>query len=141
MSGLYNVLFGQSKSAPVLLGVIGLEQGSFYRFRDCYLSEAGEIAVYTRGGGGNRECYCANGGHPHEDGCVVPTQDALREHPCYLRDDDDEFDSTYATFYFKIPENLDREKLAGIDPELKREEVWAQFFDSMRAATKGASEA
>lgn len=104
MSGLYNMLFGRNPGSEVILATLGLTTKDVGRFRDCYVAN-GEIAVYTRNGGGNREhwdddreggegCSCT--------GCIITY--SLPRHPCYLRDKDDDFDCTYATIYFKFPE-------------------------------------
>lgn len=90
MSGLYNVLFGMNKEADVLLHLLGKDRGSFGRFRDAYLSD-NCIVVYTRCGGGNRDDY--------ED-----VFNEMRDHPLYKYDEDDDYDSTYASFYFDFPE-------------------------------------
>lgn len=134
---MYNMIFGENKNALLLLGVLGLIREDFYRYRDCYLSEEGEIAVYTRGGGNNRNCYCEDYGHePHDDdSCVVPSHEKNREHAMYLRDEDDSFDNTYATFYFSIPEDVDREKLVVVEPELARDEIWVSFLSALRDHT------
>lgn len=116
---MYNMVFGVSGAAPLLLGALGLTEEQCGRFRDCYLTEAGEIAVYTRNGGGNREAY--------QD--VI---DALARHPCYLRDEDDDFDSTYATIYFRVPETLDRNALSRIQPEIARDDAWQAFLAALK---------
>jgi len=103
---MYNALFGQNPHADILLGILGLSKGDVGRFRDCYVDELdGEqvIAVYTRNGGGNRECWEDD----DNDGCDCPgcvISYCLPDHPNYLRDEDDDFDCTYATIYFSIPE-------------------------------------
>ena len=121
---------------------MGLKEGDFYRFRDCYLDESGRIAVYTRGGGGNRECFCEDYepekmtdeslGEKHNPGCVSVMQSKNRKHPDYLTDDDDDFDCTYATFYFKVPKSLPREALATIQPEFNRDDVWQAFIAGLQ---------
>lgn len=64
------------------------------RFRDIYINEDGsEIILYTRNGGGNREAY-------------FYIFDILSKHPNYLRDWDDDFDSTYAYIAFSIPDDF-----------------------------------
>lgn len=75
--------------SDVILATFGLTRDDTGRFRDCYIGN-NEIAVYTRNGGGNRETY--------QD--VI---DQLAARGCYLRDEDDDFDSTYATIYFSFP--------------------------------------
>lgn len=124
---LYNALFGQNKLAPILLAMLGIDQqredapqfpenwnpyddgvipeGERYiaecrekkyytsgRFRDIYLNEDGtRIILYTRNGGGNRESY------PH-------IFSILASHPNYITNYDDDFDCTYASFEFSIPD-------------------------------------
>jgi hypothetical protein len=198
---MYNMIFGTSKAAPLLLAVLGLKREDTGRFRDCFLTEQGEIAVYTRNGGGNRHCShvddprwgdsgchgeayevetdeevwltkedIANGvagsarllnvfsgdkrmartgkmikqtrytcGGPESEkcactGCTITYR--LPKHPLYLRDEDDEFDYTYATVYFKMPENIDRELVKSIEPELARDGVWQDFIAALQASTK-----
>lgn len=94
MSGLYNLMHGVNPLAGELLGVLELSPADFGRFRDAYLVDGDDgllINVHTRCGGGNRGDY----------------QDvfkAVRQHPHYVRDQDCEFDSTYADILFKVPE-------------------------------------
>lgn len=107
--GLYNGIFGQNENAGALLYLLGLEDNDFYRYRDCYLSENSEIAVYTRGGGGNRDGY---------------DDEMFLDHPLYIKNEDDDFDSTYATFYFRIPENANQQVLAEIYPGISRNDLW-----------------
>jgi hypothetical protein len=87
---LYNTLFNASRIAPLLLRVLGLTIDNIVRFRDAFLTDDNLIAIYTRLGGGNRGDYQ----------CTIQK---LRSHPNYIRDEDDDFDCTYATFYFSIP--------------------------------------
>ena len=94
MSGLYNALFGWNPACVLLAPMLTDEnpQTYFPRFRDCYLSEdKGHIEIYTRVGGGNREYYADE----IEKLCSMPT---------YVSDEDDDFDCTYATFTFGVPE-------------------------------------
>ncbi len=58
------------------------------------------VEVYTRQGGGNRECYCSADDEANPSYCSACSNDVLVELPSYLRDEDDTWDSTYATFYF-----------------------------------------
>lgn len=85
---LYNMLFGKNPNTKEILAALGLEECQVERFRDCFI-EDGKIVIFTRTGGGNREDY------PNE---------ALVNHPNYLYDEDDGFDSTYAYYYFSLPE-------------------------------------
>lgn len=105
----------------VLLGMLGSPVVA--RYRDSWVEKSDDgpvIAVYTRQGGGNRHCYCdsAEPGPAHVPAsCYAACNEALQAHPLYLRDADDSFDATYATFYFKAPEQW-REALAeaAVDP-------------------------
>ena len=140
---MYNMIFGKDPNSELLLEMLELEQGDFYRFRDCYLTEDNEIAVYTRGGGGNRECYCDDYyevdelsiadaiGDLHEKGCVVLTHERNHKHPNYIHDADDYFDSTYATFYFSVPAELDRERLVAVELTMARDDLWQIFIKSL----------
>lgn len=93
---LYNQLFGTNPVAGILLHVVGLNMKEVGRFRDVTLKmdfDRGlQIAVFTRMGGGNRESYSQE-------------INFLQRHKGYVSDYDDEYDGTYATFMFDIPEN------------------------------------
>jgi hypothetical protein len=92
---MYNLIFGRNPMSDMILATLGLKKEDCGRFRDCFIFN-NEIAIYTRNGGGNRE-YCQN------------VFDTLEKHSCYLRDEDDDFDCTYATIYFKFPEEYKEE--------------------------------
>lgn len=86
----YNLLFGMNQETDVLLAVIGLKRVDVERLRDTYRSPDGKfIFVYTRTGGGNRESY--------------PNL-VMRKRPEWRGSVDDEFDSTYCTDTFEVPE-------------------------------------
>lgn len=87
---MYNLLFGRNPNTDVILAILGLKQNDVERFRDCGFLDDG-IYIYTRTGGGNREDY------PNEK---------LTGSPYYISDVDDDFDTTYATFYFKFPDEI-----------------------------------
>ena len=94
MSGLYNMMFGWNPACVLLAPMLTDEnpQVFFPRFRDCFLSDDKEhIEIYTRVGGGNREDY-------------ADEIEVLRSMPTYASDEDDDFDCTYATFTFGVPE-------------------------------------
>jgi hypothetical protein len=113
---LYNMLFGSNPMGVALLEILGLTREAVGRYRDCFLIEEGgewRIAVYTRNGGGNRN-HCADvesGPACSCTGCVINHR--LPAHPQYLSDRDDDFDCTYATVYFKVPESA-KELVAAI---------------------------
>jgi hypothetical protein len=71
---MYGLVFGESSAKTTCLTAIGLTESDFYRFRDAYLSEDGNVAVYTRGGGNNRVCYACT---EIEDGRQDPDPDHM----------------------------------------------------------------
>lgn len=74
-------------SEKEILGLIGLTEGSVPRYRGCEILE-NQIVICTRTGGNNRKYY---------------SNETLTRNPYYLYDEDDDFDNTYAYFYFEIP--------------------------------------
>ena len=90
---LYNCLFGVNGNTDAILGLIGLKSDFFARFRDVDLTNNGEIVrVFTRTGGGNRECYEDN-------------WENIRKNENYIKDYDDDFDCTYAYIEFTVPDD------------------------------------
>lgn len=88
---LYNMIHGFNPACILLLPMLGRSQEEYPRFRDCFLSEDKKhIEIYTRVGGGNRNC-----GYGEE---------VLYADPNFVTTYDDSFDSTYATYLFKVPE-------------------------------------
>jgi hypothetical protein len=91
---MYAMLFGRNPIAPLYLAFLGLSQSDVGRFRDCFVQQTDEgdlrIVIYTRNGGGNRDDYAG-------------TTEALRAHPEFVTDFDDDFDCTYASYVFKVP--------------------------------------
>jgi hypothetical protein len=107
---LYNALFGVNQLAPFILLALGTTSDKVPRFRDAYINEDGEMIIYTRTGGGNRDYYDS----PETYAATRDTSDAdndykgpfnedLRALPGFLGDVDDDFDSTYASFRYSIP--------------------------------------
>jgi len=135
---MYAAMFGENANSDEVLAVIGLTRDDFYRYRDCWVEDDGKVAVYTRGGGGNRECWrgasdgCDDSADTHAANCTVTMQSRLREHPLYYRDVDDDFDCTYATFYFRAP-SADVLALRGDD--LRGEKAWPALFAALEAWT------
>lgn len=95
-SDMYSLTVDVNPLGPVLLYVLaGLNDDilSRCRYRDGYLSkDFTKVILYTRIGGGNRPDYSD----------VIKE---LRSNKNYIKDYDDEFDSTFASFEFKIPED------------------------------------
>ncbi len=114
----------QMERAAVLLPVLG--SPAVTRFRDCWVEKNDDgplITVYTRQGGPNRECFCEPGRARHiPEQCCAASNEMLAAHPLYVRDADDSYDSTYATFWFRVPDEY-REALAeaAVEPVNMRE--------------------
>ena len=88
---LYNMINGFNPSCLFFMPMLGRKQDEYPRFRDCYLSDDKQrICIYTRVGGGNR-----NQGFGEEE---------LYDDPNFVETYDDDFDSTYATYEFNVPE-------------------------------------
>lgn len=185
-------MFGKNPFSGLLLKCLDLTEADCGRFRDCYV-EDGMICVYTRNGGGNRECWheddpewgnekCKHETYqeevdevvelPVEEGeasgykrtsvttlgsgvqrfytgkrvmetryrCLSPNskecgcpgciiEHRLPEHPNYIKDEDDDFDSTYATIYFRIPDQY-KETLRDTG-DLSGEEKWNRLFKAL----------
>ena len=115
---LYNMIFGMNQHADFILATLGLTRGDVGRFRDAYVSE-GNIAVYTRNGGGNRYDYQG-------------TLDALAAHPQYIRDEDDDFDCTYCTIYFSFPDQWKDELSALESGTFNPSERWYEKIDGIK---------
>ena len=87
---LYNMINGFNPACVLIMPMLGRKQDEYPRFRDCFVTEENNIAIYTRVGGGNRNC-----GYGEEE---------LYKDENFLTTYDDDFDSTYATYEFKVPE-------------------------------------
>lgn len=120
---LYKLVMGMSPVAGVVLTVLGLSAEDIGRFRDTFVKvEDGVplLGVYARIGGSYREAY-------------QWVFDALSKHELYLRDEDAEHDSTYATIWFKAPANLHdtlvqyEARFPYKSPELRFQEVLASL--------------
>lgn len=94
---LYNMINGVNPATFFILPMLGKHAEEYPRFRDCFTRDEehpeydDHIHIYTRTGGGNREGY-------------VKENQEMREHPNFITDFDDSFDSTYASWVFSIPE-------------------------------------
>ena len=120
---MYNMIFGVNPDTDTLLSLLGKSTGDFGRFRNVYM-EDGMIVVHTRNGGGNREDY--------ED-----VFDEMSEHPWYSHDEDDSFDCTYASIYFKVPDNhQDFLAIMNLNKGMNPSEQWGALFAQMEALKK-----
>lgn len=87
---LYHMLMGFNPACVAIMPMLGRKQNEYPRFRDCYVTDEGNIAIYTRVGGGNRDC-----GYGEEE---------LYKDENFITTYDDEYDSTYGTYEFRVPE-------------------------------------
>lgn len=81
-----------NENVDTILAAVGLARESIPRFRGAGI-EDGLILVHTRTGGGNREYY-------EKQNAV------LQSNKYYIKDADDEFDCTYANFWFNVPDSM-----------------------------------
>lgn len=118
---MFNAFFGVNEIADELLSMLNLTKDDFCRFRDCYFSKDGQsIIVYTRLGGGNRPDY-------------VEVYKTMKAHPNYIKDYDDDFDETYASFEFSIPSEF-KDKASSLFKESDTrtgEEKFQELFKAM----------
>ena len=103
---LYNLMNGFNPACLLIMPMLGRKQSEYPRFRDCFVTEEGNIAIYTRVGGGNRNC-----GYGEE---------ALYKDKNFIKTFDDEYDSTYATYLFSVPDDY-IERVKEIFPMLAEE--------------------
>ena len=79
-----------SPACVYIMPMLGKTWDEYPRFRDCFVTDDNTIAIYTRVGGNNR-----NTGFGEEK---------LYEDPNFIKTYDDDYDSTYATYEFKVPD-------------------------------------
>lgn len=137
---LYNLLHGVNPLSPLFLAMLGLEVDQVPRFRDIYLMEAGGellIAVYTRMGGGNRGHWFYSSDEEEGPECSCPgctAKRVLEGHPLHAYNQDDDFDCTYATYFFKVPECFQepvRELSELSDQKSTPAESWERCFKKL----------
>lgn len=83
------------------------------------------VGIYTRNGGGNRENY-------------QEVLDELKNHPLHVCDYDDDFDNTYATILFRIPEKH-LEKARKVYYEMTKGQV--EYYKKKAEESKGKKKA
>jgi len=81
---------GFNPACVFIMPMLGRKQDEWPRFRDCFVTEDNQIAIYTRVGGNNR-----GQGYGEEE---------LYKDPNFVKTFDDSFDDTYATYVFNVPE-------------------------------------
>ncbi len=130
------MLFGSNPAADVLLATLGLTRNDVGRFRDCYVAD-GKIAIYTRNGGGNRKCWDEDGSEECDcTGCFMTYR--VHKLPYYSHDEDDDFDSTYATIYFDFPDAY-ADALRALDSGEKwnPDQRWHDLITSLKSRSGG----
>ena len=135
---LYNAVHGHNPLAGIVLAALGLTPNDVPRLRDAWFdAENDRLVVYTRTGGGNRDYYDTKAGNLEEGGeGEGPFNEDLRDVAGFLSDEDDDFDSTYASFYYSIPDRARevfdtlKEVGAGRDPPPK--ERWEALLEGLR---------
>jgi hypothetical protein len=137
---LYNLLHGENPHADLLKGILNLdgEDGKWNtgRYRDIYLNEDGtKIVLYTRNGGGNRECWQEwNDGEPCDcTGCTMTSH--IPKHPNYVCDYDDDFDCTYAYVEYSIPDDF-KVHLKGLSTGKSPKSVHERFTETIEEMKK-----
>lgn len=107
---MYNILNGVNPATFVVFPLLGLghaEDCKIPRFRDCFISKDNKhIEVYTRMGGGNRECTCKDDICKDEgkDRCWACISEEIEESESCISRIDNDFDCTYCLFTFKVPD-------------------------------------
>ncbi len=117
---LYNMVHGVTYATFFILPMLGKHPDEYPRFRDCFTvnEEHPEydhhILVYTRVGGNNRGASYG--------------EEELYKDPNFVTSFDDDFDNTFATYVFKVPDRWKDDfdkilsgKLLDISPEYKVE--------------------
>jgi len=150
---MYNMLFGVERTAGAVLELLGKTSNDVPRFRDAYLTWADDaktdpvMVIHTRTGGGNRDYYDSEARRRAEspedftEGTPPPTgpwNADLRGWPGYRYDVDDDFDSTYADFYFDVPASA-RDAVVGFLQENGQPATPREKFDALMAAMKAAT--
>lgn len=137
---LYNMLFGVNDYAPVLIAALGMTANDVPRFRHCYI-DGEQIVIRTRTGGGNRDYYdseesCRENYPDYFNGKEDPSgpwNSSLTGSKFYIYDEDDDFDSTYANFYFRFPDEYaeDLKAIAARSETHTPSEKWKALFKAM----------
>lgn len=108
---------GFNPACIVIMPMLGRKQNEYPRFRDCFVSDDGKhIIIYTRVGGGNR-----NEGFGEEE---------LYEDENFVRTWDDDFDSTYGYYEFKVPDKWKDDFDKIVNGNMK--EVSKEYVDYLR---------
>lgn len=143
---LYNMLFGENPLSSIVLGALGVTESDVPRFRDAYFdARASRLVIHTRTGGDNREYYGSEAqcrdNYPEyftvEEPPSGPWNSDLRAIPGFLFDRDDDFDCTYADWFYSVPDSHKaifdaiRDILGGAEP--KPADRWQAVLDELRS--------
>lgn len=95
---------------------------------------AGELVatIYTRNGGGNRECWCEDEDHSDGDLCTGAIVDKLEARQDFVRSWDDDGDSTYATFMFRVEETPEVQQAMAQDSAARRQKTAQATYDAVQ---------
>lgn len=140
---MYDLVAGdgaQRDRGSILLAVLGNPDPG--RFRDAWVERdetSGDpiIAIYTRNGGGNRECWCDDGDTPGS--CTGCRGEAFAQHPLHLRNADDDFDCTYATYYFAVPDEHRQRLLDVAQDHVDTSARWLELIAGLESAAISAA--
>lgn len=115
---LYNIICKGNPAAGRLLALIDLDPNRIPRLRDVYFRTPNWVVVFTRTGGGNREHYQVG-------------NEVLRQHPLFDSDWDDDFDCTFAHWWYKISE----EQVKELEGEILEAEP-ERFYEIMESMSE-----
>lgn len=134
---LYNLLFGQHSNASDLLKLLGITEHDVPRYRSCYWNGT-HIVIHTRTGGGNRDFYeneesCRDNYPEYFEGEEPPSgpwNDDLRAISGYVEDRDDDFDCTYADFFYEPPSEA-LEALKNVPADMSPTDQWNALWKAL----------
>lgn len=138
---MFDLVFGSNPNVKQFVDTV---IGNTGRYRSAWIEKGQDglpiLAVYTRNGGGNREHWDKDkepGDQCDCTGCIATYR--LPKHRLYISDSDDEFDSTYATFYFHLPEELLRQLDTAnpgwrerVQAHVNMSERWLEVIESLK---------
>lgn len=114
---MYNMLMGYNPACLFFMPMLGRKQEEYPRFRDCFISEDRKhIDIYTRVGGGNRNC-----GYGEEE---------LYKDENFVETFDDDYDTTYGTYRFKVPEKWQKDFDYILNGEFQK--VSQEYIDTVK---------
>jgi hypothetical protein len=139
MSNMYNIMNGMNSDLCVIISIITGERidQKFPRFRDIFTSDRDanvftDYYVYTRMGGGNRDCW---GSENNPCDCPACIADKIEQSEYCVSRYDDDYDSTYCTFCmnFSPDQKKEWENLkSGVFPDNWKERVMKLFPDKSK---------